>query len=193
MIYAVAWHPTLDQIASAGYDGAVRIWDASSGALVREFRAFVYWYVPFPGHHDSVYCLAFSPDGKHLASGSAGQECLLKIWDLETGTPRDLINPHLKRAPGYEQSHPGWIFGVRYTRDGTRLVSAGAAPGNKGYLAVWDAQTAKLLAAEELPLGTFHSLELMPDERTVLVSAGPRGRTTKDLNKAYVLNLPGGK
>jgi WD40 repeat protein len=190
MIYAVAWHPMLDQVASAGYDGAIRIWDASSGALVSEFRAFVYWYVPFPGHQDNVYCLAFSPDGKHLASGSAGQECLIKIWDLEARTARDLINPNLKRAPGYEQSQPGWIFGLRYTRDGKRLVSAGAAPGNKGYLAVWDTTDAKLLAAEELPLGTFHSLELMPGERTVLVGAGPRGRTTKDLNKAYVLTLP---
>src|SRR6202030_464690 len=100
MIYAVAWHPTRDQIASAGYDGAIRIWDATSGALVSEFRAFVYWYVPFPGHQDNVYCLAFSPDGKHLASGSAGQECLIKIWDLEARTARDLIHPNLKRAPG---------------------------------------------------------------------------------------------
>ena len=91
-----------------------------------------------------------------LAFGGDGNT--IKIWDLEARTARDLINPNLKRAPGYEQSHPGWIFGLRYTRDGKRLVSAGAAPGNKGYLAVWDTSDAKLLAAEELPLGTFHSL-----------------------------------
>jgi WD40 repeat protein len=191
MIYGVAWHPTQDQVASAGYDGAVKIWDASTGALVREFRAFEYWYATFAGHHDSVFCLAFSPDGRQLASGSAGQECLIKIWELQTGAVRDLVNPQLKRAVGYEQSHPGWIFGVRFTRDGKRLVSAGAAPGNKGYLAVWDAQSGKLLAAETMPLGAFHSLALMPGEQTVLVGAGPRTRTNIDLNKAYVLTLPG--
>ena len=54
------------------------------------------------------------------------------------------------------QSHPGWVYGVRYTPDGKRLVSVGDAPLNKGYLAVWDAADGKLLYGEELPLGVFY-------------------------------------
>jgi WD40 repeat protein len=189
-IYAVAFHPKLDQVASAGYDGAVKVWDATTGALIHDFRSFTYWYVELPGHRDNVFCLAFSPDGKQLASGSAGLECLIKIWDLDTGRVRDLINPQLKRAPGFEQSHPGWIYGVRWTADGKRLVSAGQAPGNKGYVAVWDPPAAKLLSAELLPLGALYALELMPGDRTALVGAGSRGAGRDEWNKAYILRLP---
>jgi len=33
------------------------------------------------GHSKTVYCLDFSEDGTHLASGSA--DCLVIIWNLE--------------------------------------------------------------------------------------------------------------
>ena len=116
-----------------------------------------------------------------------------RIWDVaDASICRELVNPKLKRAPGYEQSHPGWIYGLQYTANGKRLVSAGLAPGGKGYLAVWDADAGKLLHGEELPLGAFHSLALLPGDRGVVVGAGPRGaKGGKDLNKAYVLTVPG--
>jgi WD40 repeat protein len=190
MIYGVAFHPKLDQVASAGYDGSVKLWDANTGNLVAEYSYGRFFYVERPGHRDNVYCLAFSPDGKYLATGSAGQECLIKIWDLSSGSARDLHNPKLKRAAGFEQSQPGWIYGLSYTRDGKHLVAAGLAPRNKGYISLWDAQSGNLLLGEELPLGAFYSLALMPGDRQVLVGAGTRGKSAKDLNKAYVLELP---
>jgi WD40 repeat protein len=191
MIYAVAFHPKLDLVASAGYDNAVKLWDANTGKLVRELRPFRYLYVETPGHHDSVYALAFSPDGEYLATGSAGLERLIKIWKVSDGSwLRDLHNPTIKRAPGFEQSHPGHIYGLRYTSDGKYLISAGDAPQNKGYLAIWDPASAKLLHGETLPLGGFYSLALSSDDRTVVVGAGARGKTAKDVNKAYLLKLP---
>jgi WD40 repeat protein/mono/diheme cytochrome c family protein len=41
-IYAVAFHPNGSQVATAGFDGTVRINDATTGKLVKEFS-------PFPG------------------------------------------------------------------------------------------------------------------------------------------------
>ena len=35
------------------------------------------------GHSDSVLSVAFSPDGKHVVSGSA--DMLVKIWNAKTG------------------------------------------------------------------------------------------------------------
>jgi len=35
------------------------------------------------GHSDIVYCVAFSPDGTRVVSGS--QDRLVKIWDTKTG------------------------------------------------------------------------------------------------------------
>jgi WD40 repeat protein len=144
------------------------------------------------GHEDTVFSLAFSPDGKYLASGSGGLERAIKIWKVEDATlVRDLNNPKLKRAPGAViQSHPGWVYGVRYTPDGKRLLSAGDAPLNKGYLAMWDAASGKLLYGEELPLGVFYSLAVSPDGAKLALGAGPRGRPQPELNCAYLLKLP---
>jgi hypothetical protein len=38
-----------------------------------------------PGHAESVLCVAFSPDGRQLASGSG--DSTLRLWDLATQTP----------------------------------------------------------------------------------------------------------
>src|SRR5207244_653270 len=129
---------------------------------------------------------------KHLASGSGGLERVIKIWNVADGSVvRDLDNPKLKHPHPAAQSHPGWVYGLRYTRDGKRLVSAGDAPLNKGYLAVWDPEGGKLLDGEELPLGTFYGVALSPDETLLAVAAGPRGRPTPEFNCAYLLRMPG--
>jgi WD40 repeat protein len=191
MIYGVAFHPKLDQVATAGYDNSVKLWDVTSGNLVREFATFRYLYMETPGHHDSVYALAFSPDGEYLATASAGLERLVKIWKTSDGSwLRDLHNPTIKRAPGFEQSHPGNIYGLRFTANGKYLVSAGDAPQSKGYLAIWEPASGKMLHAAELPIGSFYSLALSSDDRFAVVGAGPRGKAAKDVNKAYLLKLP---
>jgi WD40 repeat protein len=144
------------------------------------------------GHEDSVFSVAFAPDGKQLASGSGGLERVIKMWDVADATLlRDLANPKLKRAgSALPQSHPGWVYGLRYTPDGKRLVSAGDAPLNKGYLAVWDVETGKLQHGEELPLGVFFALALSPDGQRIAVGAGPRGRPTPEFNSAYLIEMP---
>ena len=149
-----------------------------SGALVKEFKAFKAKDFE-KGHQESVFSAAFSPDGKFLASGSAGLERVIKIWNVADGTVvRDLANPQLKANP--VRSHPGWIYNLRFTKDGKYLVSVGDAPMNKGYLAVWDWQEGKMLYGEAHPLGSFFGLA---------IGAGPRGRND-ELNSAYLLDLP---
>ncbi len=146
------------------------------------------------GHEDAVYSLAFSPDGKQIASGSAGLERVVKIWNIaDASLAHNLDNPKLKRrsltAP---QSHPGWVYGLRYTPDGKRLVSVGDAPLNKGYLAVWDPAAGKLLHGEEMPLGIFYSVAVAPDGKLLALGAGPRGRPTPapEFNSAYLMKMP---
>ena len=47
----------------------MRLWDVASGSQVAELK----------GHTDRVYSVAFSPDGKQLASGS-GEWCVPVSW-----------------------------------------------------------------------------------------------------------------
>ncbi len=103
---------------------------------VREFKA----HKPKDfekGHQDGIFSAAISPDGKLLASGSGGLERVIKIWNLADGSViRDLANPNIKGNP--PASHPGWVYSLAFTHDGKYLVSAGDAPVNKGFVAVWD-------------------------------------------------------
>ena len=63
----------------------------------------------FEGHTDRVCAIAFSPDGRHLASGS--DDMTLRFWDIATGESTIL------------QGHTGQIQFVAFTPDGRTIVS----------------------------------------------------------------------
>lgn len=188
-IYTVAFSPDGKQLLSSSFDKTLKLWDVASGNLVREFKA--YHEKEFPkGHQEEVFTAAFSPDGKFLASGSGGLERVIKIWNVADGTVvRDLVNPSVKSDPKHPMSHPGWIYQLRFTKDG-KLVSAGDAPKNQGYLAVWNPQDGKLLYADTQPIGAFFSLALTPDGKAVALAAGSRGRPAPEYNNAYLVRIP---
>ncbi len=56
---------------SAGADATVRLWEVATGRLLQTFM----------GHVGIIYHLAFSPDGKFLAS--TGNDQTVKVWTLE--------------------------------------------------------------------------------------------------------------
>ncbi|MHC4545378.1 MAG: WD40 domain-containing protein [Planctomycetota bacterium] len=78
------------------------------------------------GHADAVFSVAFSPDGKLIASGSGDRT--IKIWDAATGTVINTI--------GCWDSSP-----VAFSPDGKRIV---AGSGSKT-IRVWDVVTGEEL------------------------------------------------
>src|SRR5205085_7578134 len=75
-------------------------------------------------HSDTVNCLAFSPDGKQLASCAADR--FVKLWNVADG----------KLVRSFE-GHTHHVLGVAWRADGRVLVSSGADM----VLKVWDART----------------------------------------------------
>lgn len=103
-------------IASAGVDGVLRCWNRE-GRLIKTFR-----------HPAGITHLAFSPDGKTIATSSYDEQ--LRIWDLEQETM--VMTLH---GPA------GTIWTLAYSPDG-RLLASG---GEDKMVRIWDAQTGKLL------------------------------------------------
>lgn len=189
-VYCLAWSPDGKQLVSGSFDRSMKLWNAETGTLVKEFKPHKDKEFE-KGHRDGVFCVAFSPDGMSLASGSSDRT--IKIWRVADGTVvMDLVNPQIKAGPlpGSAQSHPGWIYGLRFTKEGKYLVSAGNAPRNQGYLAVWNVADGKMLHGESLPLGPFYSVAVSPDGKFVAVACGPRGRDQQEVD-SFVLKMPG--
>jgi WD40 repeat protein len=85
-VLCVGFSPDGTVLATGGWDGLVCLWDARSGALIREFS---HASADFPALSDGptvrganfwVEAVAFSPDGRTLASGSLDTTILL--WDV---------------------------------------------------------------------------------------------------------------
>uniref|UniRef100_A0A3Q4AV05 Uncharacterized protein n=1 Tax=Mola mola TaxID=94237 RepID=A0A3Q4AV05_MOLML len=64
------WHSS---IFSASFDSTVRLWDVERGICIHTLTK----------HQEPVYSVAFSPDGRHLASGSF-DKCV-HIWNTQVG------------------------------------------------------------------------------------------------------------
>ncbi|HEY8505650.1 MAG TPA: WD40 repeat domain-containing protein, partial [Gemmataceae bacterium] len=189
-VYAVAFSPDGQQVVSGSYDKSLKLWNVADGKLIREFKAFDEKDAP-KGHRAGVFCVAFSPDGKFIASGSSDRT--LKLWEVGSGNVvREFADPNYKPGPlpGPPHAHPGWVYKVRFIDNGAKLVSVGSAPRYRGYVAVWNVADGKQLAAVEAPTGAVHGLGVSADGGTLVLACGPkeRGRPEAD---AVILKTPG--
>ena len=65
-----------------------------------------------PGHAEAVLSVAFSPDGKHLASGSG--DTTVRLWNHETETPKHTC-----------KGHSNWVLCIAWSPDGRVIASGG--------------------------------------------------------------------
>ena len=97
----------------------VRLWDV---ATHRQIGA------PLLGHGGMVYSVAFSPDGKILASGAA--DGTVRLWDVAS-----------HRQIGVSLlGHSGVVYSVAFSHDG-KILASGAADG---IIRLWDVATRQM-------------------------------------------------
>jgi WD40 repeat protein len=117
-VRALAFCPLGRRLAVASQmDGRIALWDISTG------RAEI-----LRGRGPGVLCLAFSPDGRSLVTGTRNGSIIL--WDLETGWPRFTLG-----------EAKGPVASVSFCPDG-RLVAAGNT--TSGEVTIWAADTGRI-------------------------------------------------
>ena len=70
-VVSLAFNATGSQLASAGVDAAIRVWNMNDEAVQ-----------VLEGHTNRLTTVAFSPDGSSLASG--GYDRTVRLWNLHT-------------------------------------------------------------------------------------------------------------
>jgi WD40 repeat protein/serine/threonine protein kinase len=109
-------------------------------------------------HSSHPQCVAFSPDGRQIASGCF--DGAVQIWDATTGS----VLHHLQEG---QEGGPWTITGLTYSSDGQHLAAADL----HGDIRVWKATSGELVAAFQAHQQRIFKLALSPDGRT-LASAG---------------------
>ena len=102
-IGAIAFSPDSQTFVSAGSDGQITLWSVSNWEVLGRIKT-----------SGSVSDLAFSPDGKILAS--AGHE--VGLWSVENGAKIASLT-----------GHTGWIMEAAFSPDGTTIASGGLDDG----------------------------------------------------------------
>ena len=121
---ALARSPVADLLATAGADGAVRLWDLQSRTRRQALRTEMHKRA---GHDARATSLAFAPDGSLLASGHV--DGAIHLWDMTSGEEVRVKLRHEEQI----------VSALAFSPDGRTLASGGV----DSTLKLWDVPAAR--------------------------------------------------
>jgi len=139
--YQISFSPDSRFLATLGGTTYATVWDVGLGREVRTLR----------GHSSIIESLAFSSDGRLIATGDRRGE--VKVWSALGG--REVLEDKT------------WVWGTQYSPDGRRLAMA---PFRRGIM-IWNADSGHKELTLKVPMEFVASTAFSPDGG-FLVSAG---------------------
>ncbi|WP_263980773.1 trypsin-like peptidase domain-containing protein [Streptomyces naphthomycinicus] len=136
-VWAVALSPDGGTLATGGRNGAVRLWDARTGAARATLTG--------PGKQPSVWSVAFSPDGTMLA---AGTDKGARLWEVKSGKDRTELSGRAEE-----------IYYVSFSPDSGTLFGG----SRQGVLYRWNVGTGNVLSIPIRSTESMWSVGLSPD------------------------------
>ena len=132
-VTSVAFAPRGEELLTGCADGSVWLWEVPSGRRldlrVRDAD------VARPSHE---FRALLSPDGSTLLTAGVGEAG--RLWDADTGRPREA-----------DLRHAGRVHGGAFSRDGREVATVGA----DGFARVWEMGTGRPLACLAHPAGVL--------------------------------------
>lgn len=117
------------------------------------------------GHSYWLHCVAFSPDGKRLATGS--NDATAKLWDVETG--RELVT---------YRGHTAGPRSIAFSPDGTRIATGAWDTSAR----IWDVESGRELRTFGAEGQFIRTVAFSPDGKCLATADGlpPMSSTGRD-------------
>jgi eukaryotic-like serine/threonine-protein kinase len=143
---ALAYRPDGRLLASTGGDGTqIELWDMQT----------FHQSARLTGHTDFVRSVAFSADGRLLAS--YGTDRTVRVWDVAAAKCAAVLNGHTDE-----------VFSAAFHPDGTRLATG----GRDRAVWLWDLSTGQEVARLEGHTNYIYSLAFSPDGKSLVSGSG---------------------
>jgi RNA polymerase sigma factor (sigma-70 family) len=152
-VWRCALSPDGTMLATTGCtEPMVRLWDVSTGQELRRFE----------GHQSVIAEVAFSPEGKVLASRSCGgvtdKDPGTRLWDVGTGKQLHRLT---------EPRQPAYLSALRFSADGKSLTTVSSG----GAVRHWETATGEAIGGAVVPANPPG-----PDKDEAPLAISPGGR-----------------
>ncbi|MGV3606580.1 MAG: protein kinase domain-containing protein [Planctomycetaceae bacterium] len=154
-VAAIALSQSRDEVWHAlSHDDAILYASPAGRTFVRAYNTKTgEQLIKFLGHEREVLSIAYSPDGRWVASG--GRDCTTRIWDVATGKEKHVLS-----------DNSGQIIHVAFNHDGSRVL---ARDGN-GNISVWKTVEGTRVWTARPGDGEWQQARFSPDGRTIAVA-----------------------
>lgn len=170
-VFTIAWSPDSKYIVSAGADETVRVWNATNLETIQTYSAHVGWFYPVVNPRPYVYTVAWSPNGKSIASAGTGEK--LHVWNVSSGDTERIYHHPTKVFPS--------IHALAWSPDGKRIASiCGSDVVNVSHkdVYIWDLESGREVLHYPMSAGlngaltTGSALAWSPDGQYIASSCG---------------------